>query len=377
MTAKRHLCSKYDDRLPLCRALETHFSFAVQHSCHSRSAPRSEIRRRDGYAGRKLLSLPTSRCCAKAVRMSGGHDHHHHGRHRAHDHGAVGGRGFAIAVTLNLGFVIAETVAGLVSGSMALIADAGHNLSDVLSLLLAWGASVLAARPPSARYTYGLKSSSILAAIANAALLWLALGAILVETIRRFSDPAPVQGTAMIVVAAIGIAVNGLSALIFAAGSKHDLNLRAAFQHLLADAAVSAGVVIAGVAVVLTGRSWIDPVTSLVITAVIAWGSWGLLRDSVKMGMLAVPDAIDEARVRAFLASQPGVCAVHDLHIWPMSTTETALTAHLVIPGGHPGDAFLYRLAHELEHDFGICHVTIQVEAQAESDCALAGEAVV
>lgn len=312
--------------------------------------------------------------------MSGGHHHGHdhgHGHGHGHAHGAVGGRGFAIAVTLNLGFVIAETVAGLISGSMALIADAGHNLSDVLSLLLAWGASVLAARPPSARFTYGLKSSSILAAIANAALLWVALGAILVETIRRFSDPAPVHGMAMIVVATIGIAVNGLSALIFAAGSKHDLNLRAAFQHLLADAAVSAGVVVAGIAVLLSGKGWIDPVTSLVITAVIAWGSFGLLRDSVKMGMLAVPDAIDEAKVRAFLASQPGVCAVHDLHIWPMSTTETALTAHLVIPDGHPGDAFLYRLAHELEHDFRIGHVTIQVEVQAESDCALAGEAVV
>lgn len=312
--------------------------------------------------------------------MSGGHHHRHghdHGHGHGHAHGAVGGRGFAIAVTLNLSFVIAETVAGLISGSMALIADAGHNLSDVLSLLLAWGASVLAARPPSARFTYGLKSSSILAAIANAALLWVALGAILVETIRRFSDPAPVHGMAMIVVATIGIAVNGLSALIFAAGSKHDLNLRAAFQHLLADAAVSAGVVVAGIAVLLSGKGWIDPVTSLVITAVIAWGSFGLLRDSVKMGMLAVPDAIDEAKVRAFLASQPGVCAVHDLHIWPMSTTETALTAHLVIPDGHPGDAFLYRLAHELEHDFRIGHVTIQVEVQAESDCALAGEAVV
>jgi cobalt-zinc-cadmium efflux system protein len=302
--------------------------------------------------------------------MSGGHGHHHHGHHD-HDAPTVRGSGFAIAVLLNLGFVVAEAAAGLVSGSMALVADAGHNLSDVLSLLLAWGASVLAARPPSARFTYGLKSSSILAAIANAALLWVALGAILVETIRRFADPAPVEGLAMIVVAAVGIVINGCSAFLFARGRKTDLNLRAAFQHLLADAAVSAGVVAAGVAVMLTGARWIDPVTSLLITAVIAWGSWGLLRDSARMAMLAVPEGIDEAKVRSFLASQPGVSAVHDLHIWPMSTTETAMTAHMVMPGGHPGDRFLYALAHQLEHDFGIGHATIQVEIHTEAECAL------
>jgi cobalt-zinc-cadmium efflux system protein len=285
--------------------------------------------------------------------------------------------GFAIAVTLNLAFVVIEMSAGLVSGSIALIADAGHNLSDVLSLLLAWGASVLAARPPSERFTYGLKSSSILAAIANAALLWVALGAILVETIRRFSDPAPVAGSAMIVVAACGIGVNGLSAVLFARGSKTDLNLRAAFQHLLADAAVSAGVVLAGVAVILTGARWIDPVTSLVITLVIAWGSWGLLRDAVKMGLLAVPEGIDQTRVRSFLERQPGVCAVHDLHIWPMSTTENAITAHLVMPGGYPGDGFLHELAHRLEHEFGIGHPTFQVETLSDEGCALESEAVV
>ena len=312
--------------------------------------------------------------------MSAGHDHHHHHGHahghaHGHGHAAVRGGGFALAVLLTLGFVVVETVAGLVSGSMALIADAGHNLSDVLSLLLAWGASVLAARPPSARFTYGLKSSSILAAIANAALLWVALGAILVETIRRFSHPATVEGTTMIAVAACGILVNGCSAFLFARGRKSDLNLRAAFQHLLADAAVSAGVVVAGVAVMFSGARWIDPVTSLVITAVIAWGSWGLLRDSVRMGLLGVPDNIDEAQVRSFLASRDGVTAVHDLHIWPMSTTETALTAHIVMPGGYPGDAFLHDLAHRLEHDFAIGHVTVQVETG--DDCRLVSEGVV
>lgn len=282
---------------------------------------------------------------------------------------------FPLAVLLNLAFVVAEVAAGVISGSMALLADAGHNFSDVLSLLLAWGASMLAARPPSARFTYGLKSSSILAAIANAALLWVALGAILVETIRRFSDPSPVAGTTMMAVAGLGIAINGASAFLFAKGRKQDLNLRAAFQHLLADAAVSAGVVLAGLLVVLTGRDWIDPVTSLAITAAIAWGSWSLLRDAVKMGLLAVPDDIDESDVRQFLVSRPGVSAVHDLHIWPMSTTETALTAHLVMPGGHPGDAFLHELAHALEHDFGIGHATVQVELASGAECALEGHA--
>lgn len=307
---------------------------------------------------------------------------HHQRDHRHHDHGeghhhhpppAPGdtGRAFAIAVALNVAFVIAEIVAGLLSGSMALLADAGHNLSDVLSLLLAWAASVLSTRPPSQRFTYGLKSSSILASIANATLLWVAIGAILVETIRRFTDPAPVAGTTMMIVAAIGIAVNAFSALLFAKGRKSDLNLRAAFVHLMADAAVSAGVVVAGLAIFLTGHALIDPITSLVITAVIAWSSWGLLRESLSMGMLAVPSRIDIEKVRAFLARQPGVERVHDLHVWPMSTTETALTAHLVMPGGRPDDAFLHGLAHELDHDFGIGHPTIQIETDPDTFCAL------
>ncbi|MGE3690279.1 MAG: cation diffusion facilitator family transporter [Novosphingobium sp.] len=307
--------------------------------------------------------------------MSAGHSHGHH--HHPVPAGESRGRGFAIAVALNLVFVAIEAVAGLVSGSMALLADAGHNLSDVLTLLLAWGASVLAARPPSARYTYGLKSSSILAAIANAALLWVALGAILVETLRRLTEPAQVEGMVMMAVAGAGIVVNTASALIFARGRHEDLNLRAAFQHLVADAAVSAGVVVAGLAVMLTGRLWIDPATSLVIAGVIAWGSWGLLRDSVKMGLLAVPEHIDESSVRAFLAGRPGVEAVHDLHIWPMSTTEVALTAHLVMPGGPREDAFLHDLAHDLEHRFGVHHPTIQIESHGGAECALEDEGVV
>jgi cobalt-zinc-cadmium efflux system protein len=303
----------------------------------------------------------------------GHEDGHGHGHHHHHPRPAPGsvGRAFALAVALNAGFVVAEGLAGLVSGSMALLADAGHNLSDVLSLLLAWAASVLANRPPSERFTYGLKSSSILASLANAALLWVAIGMILIETLRRFFEPATVAGPTMMVVAAAGILVNALSALLFARGSKSDLNLRAAFVHLMADAAVSAGVVIAGLLIWLTGRQWIDPVTSLVITAVIGWSSWGLLKDSLRMGMLAVPETIDGAAVRRFLVERPGVSALHDLHIWPMSTTETALTVHLVMDHAPVQHDFLSTLTADLSHRFGIGHATVQIETATGNPCAL------
>ena len=316
------------------------------------------------------------------VAHSPGHSHghgHSHGQHHGHHHpqpGATHGKAFAVAVALNLAFVVAEVVAGLFSGSMALLADAGHNLSDVLSLLLAWAASILAARRPSERFTYGLKSSSILAAIANAALLWVAIGAILVETIRRIGDPAPVSGQTMIIVAAIGIAVNALSAMLFAKGSKSDINLRAAFVHLMADAAVSAGVVLAGLAIVLTGYRLLDPLVSLAITAVIAASSWRLLRDSLRMGMLGVPDTIDIAAVRRFLEDLPGVSRVHDLHVWPMSTTEVALTVHLVLPWPSAPPAFLATVGRELETRFGIHHITIQLEGDGSHPCAQAGAGV-
>jgi len=300
-----------------------------------------------------------------------GHTHHHgHGHDHGHHHGHGHGRAFAIAVVLNAGFVVAEGVAGAITGSTALLADAGHNLGDVLSLLLAWGASVLAARPSSARFTYGLKSSSILAAIANAALLWVALGAVLIETLHRLWQPAAVDGRGVMLVAGLGIAINLASALLFARESKGDLNLRAAFQHLLVDAAVSASVVAAGFAILMTGRQWIDPVTSLVITLALGWSSWGLLKATLSMGLHAVPDHIDGAAVRGHLAALPGVSEVHDMHIWPMSTTEVAFTAHLVMPAGHPGDEFLHRLADELAERFGIHHATIQIE-QADGDCHL------
>ncbi len=311
------------------------------------------------------------------------HDHahddhapHDHAGHGHHHHGPMAGRAFAISVSLNLAFVIIEAGAGIFGGSMALLADAGHNLSDVLALLMAWGASRLADRPPSARYTYGLKSSSILAALANAALLWVALGAILIETLQRLAHPAPISGHLVMIIAGAGILVNGASAMLFAGGNQNDLNLRAAFQHMLADAAVSAGVVVAALLITLTGYNWIDPVTSLAILAIIGVGSWSLLRDSLKLGLLAVPDQIDCTAVRGFLGQQQGVTAVHDLHIWPMSTTETALTAHLVMPGGHPGDEFLHHLAERLEHNFTIGHATIQVETEGH-DCVLHPEEVV
>ena len=303
------------------------------------------------------------------------HDHtHDHGHAHGHGHSHAStsfGRAFAVGITLNLAFVIVEAVYGVLSGSMALVADAGHNLSDVLGLVIAWVASVLAARPPSARYTYGYKSSSILAALGNAAFLLMALGAILVETIRRLIDPEPVAGGPVMIVAAIGIVINTVTALMFMRGRHHDINIRGAYLHMAADAAVSAGVVIAGLLITVTGAQWIDPVTSLVIVGIIAMGTWGLLKDSLKMGLHAVPSRIDEQKVRHFLTSLNGVEAVHDLHIWPISTTETALTAHIVMPGGHPGDDFLHHLAHELEHDFGISHATVQVETLVGHDCAL------
>ena len=294
--------------------------------------------------------------------MGAGHDHSHN--HAPADFG----RAFAIGVVLNTGFVVVEAVYGVISGSMALIADAGHNLSDVLALLLAWGASLAAKRPASPRFTWGYKSSTILAALANAMLLLVAIGMILVETFDRLAVPQPVAAGTVMLVAGVGIGITAAPALLFLRGRAHDINIRGAYLHMAADALVSVGVVAAGGLILLTGALWIDPVTSLMIVAVIAWGTWGLLKDSVKMGMLAVPPGIDERAVRTYLSGLPGVTAVHDLHIWPMSTTETALTAHLLMPGGHPGDALLREIGQELAHHHGIHHTTVQVELSA--DCA-------
>jgi len=282
------------------------------------------------------------------------------------------GRAFAIGIVLNTAFVVVEAVYGFISGSMALVADAGHNLSDVLGLLIAWCASIAAKRPRTARFTYGLKSSTILAAFTNGMLLMIAIGAILFETVHRFIDPVEPQGWTMIWVAGIGIVINTVTALMFMRGSKDDLNIRGAFLHMAADALVSLGVVIAGVVILLTGAAIVDPLVSLAIVAIIAWSTWGLLKQSVKMSLQAVPDGVDEHDVGKFLHALPGVAKVHDLHIWPMSTTETALTAHLVMPAGHPGDAFLLDTASQLSLHHSIQHVTLQVETRGENcgDCA-------
>lgn len=301
-----------------------------------------------------------------------GHDHSHdhaqshdHGHgHHAHSHGDPhnAGRAFALAIALNSVFVAVEFGYGLWANSTALMADAGHNLSDVLGLALAWGAAVLSRRAPSERFTFGLRGSSILAALANATLLLVACGGIGWEALRRFAEPPTVVTNVVIVVAAIGIVVNGLSAWLFAKGSEHDLNQRGAFLHLAADAAVSLGVVIGGLVMRQTGWYLIDPLLSVVIVAVILVGTWGLMRDSINLALAAVPPNVDVAAVRGYLRGLPGVTDVHDLHIWALSTTETALTVHLVTPEGVPGDAFIEEVANTLEQRFAIHHSTLQLE---------------
>jgi cobalt-zinc-cadmium efflux system protein len=299
-------------------------------------------------------------------------EHHSHG-HTALSHG----RAFAIGIALNLAYVGGEAVAGIVSGSLALLADAGHNLGDVLGLSLSWGAAVLSRRQPSGRFTYGLRSTSILAALANAIILLVVTGGIAWEAIWRISHPVQVASGIVVAVAAIGIFVNGGTALLFTSGST-DLNVKSAFLHLAADALVTAGVVAAGIVIWLTNWLWLDPVISLVVSAVIVFGTWGLLKSAIRLALDAVPEGLDAAAVRAHLLAVPGVAGLHDLHIWGMSTTETALTCHLIMPDGHPGDTVLNEMAQQLHHRFGIQHATIQIElADSEEACALTPEHVV
>lgn len=287
------------------------------------------------------------------------------------------GAAFAIGVALNTIFVIVEAIFGVVGNSTALLADAGHNLSDVLGLLVAWGAAVLSQRAPTTRFTYGLRSTSILAALFNAIFLLTAVGAIAWEAVQRFAHPEPVAGKTVVIVATIGIVINGFTAWLFASGRKDDINIRGAFLHMTADAAVSAGVVVAGAIILLTSWTWVDPAVSLLICAVIIWSTWSLLKDSVRMSLAAVPSGLSIAEVRGFLEALPGVKSLHDLHVWPMSTTETALTCHLVMPAGHPGGEFLMDTAYELKTRFQIVHVTLQVETSESAACSIAPDHVV
>lgn len=298
------------------------------------------------------------------------HDHSHaHDGHHHHGHTHVPGddsRPFLIGIALNLGFVVAEVAFGLISGSLALLADAGHNLGDVLGLILAAGASRLARRRPTARHTYGWGRSTILAALCNAGLLLVAVGGIAWEAVQRLGQPQPVASTTVIWVALAGVLINGATAALFA-GHSHDLNRRGAFLHMLADAAVSAGVVICGLTMRATGWFWLDPLVSLLVALTILYGTWGLLRESLALALDAVPAQVDPTAVALWLGSQPGVVAVHDLHIWAMSTTDTALTAHVVKPDAAGDDALLTSIGAGLRQQFGIGHITLQWER--ELDC--------
>jgi len=308
---------------------------------------------------------------------------HDHGASAHEDHGGHAhapktfGAAFAIGIALNTAFIATEATYGVLANSVALLADAGHNLSDVLGLAIAWLAATLARRKPTGRFSYGMRASSILAALFNAVFLLVAIALIAWEAVQRFAHPAPVAGPTVMIVAGIGVLINGITAWLFMSGRKGDLNIKGAFLHMAADALVSAGVVVAGLVITLTGWLWLDPVTSLVLVVVIAVGTWGLLRDSVLLSLHAAPADIDVGKVKTFLLGQPGVQKLHDLHVWPMSTTDTALSAHLLMPAGHPGDAAIADIAELLRKEFGIGHVTLQIEVDPNTPCALEPEEVV
>ena len=297
--------------------------------------------------------------------MGGHHQHRHDHAPSAFD------RAFLIGIVLNGGFVVVEAGYGFAAGSMALIADAGHNLGDVLGLVVAYVGARLVRRRATARFTYGLKKSSILAALGNALLLMIAVGGIGVEAVRRLLDPQGVDGTTVMAVAAVGIVINGATALLFASGRKADLNVRGAYLHMVADAAVSAGVVLAGALTLWTGERWIDPAASLAVAAIILWGAWGLLTEAGAMTLAGTPRGIDPAAVAATLEALPGVTGTHHLHIWPLSTTETAMTVHLIVGDGVDRDRILLEANDAVRARFGIAHSTVQVERalNVRADC--------
>ncbi len=301
------------------------------------------------------------------------HDHHHHGHGHHHSHAPESfGPAFAIGIVLNAGFVALETIFGLLGHSVALLADAGHNLSDVLALGVAWLAAILGRKAATQRFTYGLGGSSILAALFNAVVLLVVTGGLGWEALRRFYEPQHVAGVTVMAVAACGIFINGFCAWLFARGRDGDLNVRGVFLHMAGDALISLGVVVSGGIILLTGWSWVDPLTSLAVSAMIIWGSWGLLTGALAMSVNAVPANVNLPAVRRMLEDWPGVTGVHDLHVWSLSTTETALTCHLVVPGGHPGDDLLEAIQLRLGKEFGIGHTTMQLETSEPSAAHLA-----
>jgi len=296
-----------------------------------------------------------------------GHAHDHHHDH-AHHHPAPSDKRYAIAIALNLGFVLIEATAGFMANSTALLSDATHNLSDVLGLALAGGAAWLAKQQAGEQRTYGYSKATVLAALANALVLVVACGGLLWEASSRLFAPEPTQPLFIMAVAAAGVVINGATAMLFLAGRKEDVNVRGAYLHMLADAGVSAAVIVAGALIFFTGMNWIDPAISVAVVLLILWGTWGLLRESLDLSLDAAPAHIDVAKVREYLAAQPGVTAVHDLHVWAMGATKPALTAHLVRPDGND-DAFLAKVSDGITHAFGISHVTLQVETSQRDDC--------
>lgn len=294
----------------------------------------------------------------------------HHHSHATNNYN----RAFATGVVLNVIFVVVEAVYGILSDSLALIADAGHNLSDVVSLLLAWGAAALATKAATDRRTYGYRKATVIASLASAVLLLTALGGIARDAVGRFFDPRPVDGAMVILVAAVGVVINTLTALLFLKDRKRDLNIKGAFLHMAADAAVSLGVVVAGLIILFKDWLWIDPTVSLIIVVVVLVGTWGLLRDSMNYAMDAVPEGIELPEIRDWLLSLERVIRIHDLHVWPLSTTEISLTVHLVVESHSLDNRFLNDLQRQLHDRFGIEHATIQVESSdGENDCLLNG----